>query len=281
MPRESAISGFSNPSGSASAPAPFRMPDKRIDDAFCHAGPRGISKAEQPELFRATHAVISDMTASGSLRGACKYTGGGARCSSPLLTSPRRPPRSRRERRPRCIGPRLHPHPLEPFAPRRGDALPRPVLQRGAPALALSQPRASDPAITAGHEGPVSRGARRRQFRSDHLHLGPRSSLDLQPSQHIVSRLRCVTTRRTRTARASSELTTTTVGPSSPTPTRTRAHAGSSSTRRPRNSPEPSWPSCRGYCCPKVDEDECDLASCLSSVSPNANKKEVAQLAAR
>lgn len=67
------LGGFSNPNdGPASAPAPFRMPDKRIDDAFCHAGPRGISKEDRPELFRATHAVVADMTREGSLRGACE-----------------------------------------------------------------------------------------------------------------------------------------------------------------------------------------------------------------
>ncbi|PWN30130.1 hypothetical protein BDZ90DRAFT_229162 [Jaminaea rosea] len=74
VPRsDQTLGGFSNPNdGPASAPAPFRMPDKRIDDAFCHAGPRGISKEDRPELFRATHAVVADMTREGSLRGAWK-----------------------------------------------------------------------------------------------------------------------------------------------------------------------------------------------------------------
>lgn len=60
------------PSSLSADPSSFRLPETRIDDAFCRAGSRGISKEERPELFRTAHAIVSDRIAGGKLRGACK-----------------------------------------------------------------------------------------------------------------------------------------------------------------------------------------------------------------
>ncbi|CAO1620413.1 unnamed protein product [Jaminaea pallidilutea] len=69
VPRSDTLSGFSNPSGSASSAPKVSMPQSGIDDAFCYAGPRGISREERPDLFRAAHAVVTDSVAGGRLKG--------------------------------------------------------------------------------------------------------------------------------------------------------------------------------------------------------------------
>lgn len=72
VPRSDTLSGFSNPSGSASSAPKVSMPQSGIDDAFCYAGPRGISREERPDLFRAAHAVVTDSIAGGRLKGSCE-----------------------------------------------------------------------------------------------------------------------------------------------------------------------------------------------------------------
>ncbi|CAO1630870.1 unnamed protein product [Parajaminaea phylloscopi] len=58
--------------GRAGDTFPLPLPETRIDDAFCRAGSRGISKEERPELFRTAHAIVSDRSAGGKLRGSWK-----------------------------------------------------------------------------------------------------------------------------------------------------------------------------------------------------------------
>lgn len=71
------MGGFSNPSGDATpaGSSGFRMPEMRIDEAFCRAGRKGISMEEKPELFKTAHRIVTDAVGGaggGRLRGKCK-----------------------------------------------------------------------------------------------------------------------------------------------------------------------------------------------------------------
>lgn len=73
LPRAEGSVGLSNPSGDATrSPGAFRMPEMRIDEAFCRAGRRGISREERPDLFRTAHALVTDGVGEGRLIGRCK-----------------------------------------------------------------------------------------------------------------------------------------------------------------------------------------------------------------
>lgn len=73
QPEADALEGISNPSGPASSlGGAFRMPEGRIDEAFCRAGRRGISKEERPELFRTAHLIVTDGLENGRLSGVCE-----------------------------------------------------------------------------------------------------------------------------------------------------------------------------------------------------------------
>lgn len=68
------LSGMSNPSGSASMTEPgFQLPEGTfLDEAFCRAGGRGISKADRPDLFRTAHLMVTEGIPGSRLRGQCE-----------------------------------------------------------------------------------------------------------------------------------------------------------------------------------------------------------------